>query len=279
MVRVNVGKGFRIMCKKLLIAALAVVIGVGVVSGTRLGSHFRLWYNKSSTWAKNQVPPETEIERLRMELDQLSKLDERYYDQVARQKREVKKLRDKLTKEQGALVKLEGEIKAMRQAASEESEFVVYNGSRYARKDVQDQVREDVRKFLGDEAGVKADEEHLKELEKTLGINEGKLKDLDLVRKKMSVKLRTLEKELAQERRLQTQGQMTLDDSHYSKLNKEIEELENRIEDMKTKRELRGQSTRGSIRAQEEVKEEQKKLDKLAEDRFGPATPKGSVSR
>jgi len=267
------------MCKKLLIAALAIVVGVGVVSGTRLGSHFRLWYNKSSTWAKQQVPPETEIERLRMELSRLSNLDDRYYDQVARQKREVKKLRDKVTKDQASLARLETEIKAMRQVAADDAEFVVYNGNRYARKDVEQQVREDARKFLTDEEGVKADEDHLKELEKILAINEGKLKDLSIVRKKMEVKLRTLEKELAQERRLQTQGQMTLDDSQYSRINKEIEELENRVEDMKTKRELRGQSSRGPIRADLEKQEEAKKFDKTVEERFGKITPKVADGR
>jgi len=267
------------MCKKLLIAALAVVIGVGVVSGTRLGSHFRLWWTQSSTWAKNQVPPETEVERLRMELARLGQLDDRYYDQVARQQREVRKLRDKVTKDQASLAKLEGEIKAMRLASAEERELVSFNGREYRRVEVQEQIREDAQRFFADEAAVKADEAHLKELEKTLSINQGKLKDLDLVRKNFSVKLRTLEKELAQERRLQTQNNMVLDDSQYSRLNKEIEELENRIEDMKTKRELRGQSTRGPVRAQMEAQEQLKKQEKQIEERFGPAPLKGSVSR
>jgi predicted nucleic acid-binding Zn-ribbon protein len=267
------------MCKKLMIAVLAIVVGVGVVSGTRVGSHFRLWWNKSSTWAKNQVPPETEIERLRMELDRLSKLDDRYYDQVARQKLEVKKFRDKLSKEQAALVKLEGEIKAMRLALNDETEFVTYNGSRYARTAVEAQVREDAPKFLADEAGIKADEEHLKEMEKTLAINEGKLKDLDVVRKKMAARIRHLEKDLAQERRLQTQNQLTLDDSHYSTLTKQIDELEGRIENMKAKRELRGQSIRGSVRQAEEAKEEAKKLDQLTEQRFGKVPGKVADGR
>lgn len=257
------------MCKKLLIAALAVVVGVGVVSSTRLGSHIRLWWNKGSNWAKQQVPPETEIERLRMELSRLSSLDERYYDQVARQKRDVAKMRTKMNKDKDSLAKLEGEIKAMRTSLVDEAEFVVYNGSRYSRKDVEAQIREDARRFLTDEASFKADEEHLSELEKTLSVNEQKLKDLELTRKKMAVRLVQLEKELAQERRLQTQGEMVLDDSQYAKVNKEIEELEGRIESMKIKRDLRGQSTRGPIRAKEEAKEEQKKLDRLIEERFG----------
>lgn len=266
------------MCKKLLIAALAVLVGVGVVSSTRLGSHIRLWWNKGSNWAQHQVPPETEIERLRMELSRLSGLDERYYDQVARQKREVKKLRDKLTKDNSSLAKLEGEIKAMRLTLADESEFVVYNGSRYSRKDVEAQIREDARRFLTDEACVKADDEHLRELEKTLSLNEQKLKDLELTRKKMGVRLVQLEKELAQERRLQTQGAMVLDDSQYAKVNKEIEELEGRIESMKIKRDLRGQSTRGPIRANEEAKEEQQKLDQLIEERFGKSEIKKVTS-
>lgn len=270
------------MCKKLLIAALAVVVGVGVVSSTRLGSHIRLWWNKGSNWAKQQVPPETEIERLRMELSRLSSLDERYYDQVARQKRDVRKLREKLSKDKTSLTKLEREIKSMRTALLDETEKVVVdlgNGrTEYSRENVLAQIREDAQRFFTDAEAVKADDEHLRELEKTLAINEQKLKDLELTRKKMAVRLVQLEKELAQERRLQTQSEMTLDDSQYAKVNKEIEELEGRIESMKIKRDLRGQSTRGPIRAQEEAKEADRKLDRQIDDYFGKSEIKKVTS-
>jgi len=257
------------MCKKLLITVLAVVVGVGVVSGTKLGSHFRLWWNKGSAWAERHVPPETEIDRLKMELDNLSKLDDRYFDQVARQKREVQKVEAKFKKDQTSLVKLEGELKGMREALVDKGEFVVYKDSRYKRDQVQEQFNIDFKHFLTMEEGVKADEQHLEALKATLKETEQKVQELATVRAKMKVRLQTLAAKLERERRLQNQGSIAVDDSRYATLNKQLDELEDRIASMEIKRDMKGQTGKGPIRAQEEAKEEQKKLDRLAEERFG----------
>jgi hypothetical protein len=257
------------MCKKLLIAALAIVVGVGVVSGTRLGSHFRLWYNKSSCWAKNQVSPETEIDRLKMELDNLGRLDDRYFDQVARQKREVVKVEKKLKLDQEALAKLSGELKGMRVALKNEGEFVVFNEKQYPRDQVQEQFNLDFKRFLTSEEGVKADEQHLEAIKTTLKESEQKVQELATVRAKMKVRLQTLAAKLERERRLQNQGSVSIDDSRYSTISKQLDELEDRIESMEIKRDMKGSSGKGPIRIQEEAREEQKKLDKLAEERFG----------
>jgi len=255
------------MCKKLLIAALAVVVGVGVVSSTRLGSHIRLWWSKGSTWAQRQVPPETEIDRLKMELDNVSRLDDRYYDQVARQKRDVQKLEAKLKTDRANLAKREGELREMRLVLASKDEKAVFHG--FSKDKVQEQFNIDFKQFLAEEEGLKADDQNLEELRGTLRENEKKLQELSVVRTKMKVRLQGLAKELARERRLQTQGSVVLDDGHYSALNQQINELEDRVEQMKIKREMRGQSSRGPIRAQLEAQEEQKKLDQAAQERFG----------
>jgi len=260
------------MCKKLLIAALAVVVGVGVVSSTRLGSHIRLWWNKSSAWAQQQVPPETEIERLKMELDNLTRLDDRYYDQVARQKREVQKLEAKVKTDRSAMAKRETELKEMRLVLTSKDDKAVFHG--FTKDKVQEQFNVDFKQFLADEEGVKADEQNLEELRGTLRENEKKLQDLGITRTKMKVRLQTLAKELARERRLQTQNNLALDDTHYSAVNQQINELEDRIEQMKIKRDMKGQSTRGPIRAHLEAQEEQRKLEQAAQERFGESDPK-----
>lgn len=265
------------MCKKLLITVLAVVVGVGVVSGTRLGSHFRLWWHKGAAWAERQVPPETEIDRLKMELDGLARLDERYFDQVARQKREVQKFEIKLRQEQGELARLESDLKAMREALADKSEFVVYKDSRYKRDDVQTQFNGDFKLFLTKEEGVKADEQHLEALKATLKESEQKVQELATVRARMKTRLQTLAAKLERERRLQNQGSIAIDDSRYAALNKQLDELDDRISTMEIKREMKGQAGKGPIRAQEEAKEEQKKLDKLAEERFGNGVKKVTI--
>jgi len=260
------------MCKKLLIAVLAVVVGVGVVSSTRLGSHIRLWWNKSSAWAQQQVPPETEIERLKMELDNLSRLDDRYYDQVARQKREVQKLEAKVKTDRSAMAKRETELKEMRLVLTSKDDKAVFHG--FTKDKVQEQFNIDFKQFLADEEGVKADDQNLEELRGTLRENEKKLQELGITRTKMKVRLQTLAKELARERRLQAQNNLAFDDSHYSAVNQQINELEDRIEQMKIKRDMKGQSTRGPIRAHLEAQEEQRKLEQAAQERFGETDSK-----
>jgi len=261
-------KGFSIMCKKLLIAAIAIAVGVGVVSGTRLGSHIRLKWTKAQQWAQEQVPLEAEIERLKMEVANLSREDDRYYDQVARQKLQVKNLRARVTKNKESLALRETEIKTLRQALSEEGEFVVYNGTRYSRKDAETDVRIEATRFLADEKIIQADEDNLRILEETLTTNKSKLDGLALKRKEMEATLLILERELAQQR-LKEQTAMAVDDSRYNKVSKEIEEARERLELARTKGELRGDSAKGPIRAQEEKKAREQKLEKAIEERFG----------
>jgi phage shock protein A len=262
------------MCKKLLIAVLAVVVGVGVVSSTRLGSHIRLWWSKSSTWAKEQVPLESEIERLRMEVSNLSQEDDRYYDQVARQQRQVLKLREKVTKQRDALAKQEDYIKAMRAAlAREEGAYVSFNGSRYDRTRAEADVRNEAARFLADEKIVKADEDNLAILEQTLATNKTELASLGLKRKQMEADLLILERELAQQR-LKDQSNLVVDHGRYGKVAKEIEEVRERFAVLKTKSDLRGETAKGSIRAEEERKAAAQKLDQAIEARFGKTETK-----
>jgi peptidoglycan hydrolase CwlO-like protein len=232
-------KGFSIMFKKLLITAIAVAVGVGVVSGTRLGSHMRLRWAKAQDWVQAQVPLESEIERLKMEVANLSREDDCYYDRVARQKREVVKLRAKVTKARESLTVQESFIKSLRQVLAEEGQFVVYNGTRYDRKRVESDIRSEATRFLADEKIVKADEDNLTILEETLAANKAKLDGLALRRKEMEATLLVLERELAQQR-LKEESKLIVDDGRYGKVSKEIEEARERFELRKTKSELRG---------------------------------------
>jgi len=267
------------MCKKLLIAAIAIAVGVGVVSGTRLGSHIRLKWTKAQTWVEEQIPLETEIERLRMELRQLGTDDARNYDQVARQQYDLNKRRTKLDKDTAALDEMGRGIREMRASLTEDTEFVAYKGTRYKRSEVEEQQRIDGAKYLADKDAVKADEETLKILEQTLEQNKSKLKNLEVTRKKMETRLALLEKELARQQALATQNKFTVDDSGYSKINQDINKVEDRIGVMKTKSELVGESSKGPIRAAEVKKTEQDKEHAALDAEFGPIKAKKVVNK
>lgn len=258
------------MFKKMLIAALAVVVGVGLVSGTRLGSHLRYKFGKVCEYAKEQVPLEAEIERLKMEVANLSREDNRYIDPTARQVLQVTELQRKVEK---AKIKLDAQkefITALRTALVNDAEYVVFNGARTKkdRKQIESELRSEALVFLADEKLLQADEENLQILKETLAANKAKLDGLALKRKEMEAQLLVLEKELAQQR-LKEQGKLVIEDCRYGQVSKDIEELKERVELRKQKNELRTQAKHGTIRAELEKQVEAQKADKAIEERFG----------
>jgi len=56
------------MLKKLVIAAVAIVIGLVVVKKTQLGSLLRVWWKDAVACVDKQVPPETRIKQLNLEI-------------------------------------------------------------------------------------------------------------------------------------------------------------------------------------------------------------------
>jgi len=257
------------MCKKLLITVLAVAVGVGVVSGTRLGSLVRYWWHTGCEKVQREIPPETEIGRLRMELDNLARLDDRYFDEVARQKLEVRKLENDLKVKKTSLAKTEKFLKGLHEALAEKGEFVSVNGQEYARDKAQAEFDVDFRQFQAAEKVVKADEELLSALKGRLAESEQRVMGLAAQRSEMKARLQELAAQLERERRLQSASSVVVDGNRYSALNKQMDELKDRIDALSIKREMKGQAGPSSIRAQEEAREEQKRLHKQAEARFG----------
>jgi septal ring factor EnvC (AmiA/AmiB activator) len=257
------------MFKKVLIATLAVVFGLAVVKGTWLGSHLCMKFSKARAWVKDRVPPEQEIARLRMELDNLGKDDEKHFDKVARQVIEVKNLEAAVEALKKNLAKREVSIREMREVLTGGGEQIVFHGTRYDRSELMTQVRLDAQNFQADEATLKSKEDILKSKRKNLTINLKKLSDLKVIRQQMAAELTKLETALAEERQAQAQAESTLDDANYQRIRKDMNSVRDRIEFLKTKRELKGEAVNGPVRATEKQRDEDAKLDKYLETRFG----------
>jgi chromosome segregation ATPase len=261
------------MCKKVLIAAVAVVAGLAVVSSTRLGSYARLKWQRATSWCKKQIPLEDQIARLRIELNDLQKDDDKHFDKVARQEVEVARRERELTALKADVAKQEAFIRQMRQdlasAKAREEEFVTVAGSRYSLADVQEQIRTDFVAFEAAEQRMKSREAQLKSLKRSLAVNKQKLKTLEKAREEMKNDLIRLETALAEQRTASAQSSVVVDDSKYSRLRKEIEDIRDEIAVREHKLKLRGQSTRGPIKAAQEAKERESKLDRAIDARFG----------
>jgi len=225
------------MFKKVLIAALAVVVGLAVVKGTWIGSHLRLRCSTARHWMETQIPPEQEINRLRMELVNLAKDDDLAYDKVARMAVDVENREKALAKQRTNLTREEARIRKIKGELGDGAEFVVFEGSRVTRSD----LRNLAISFKNAEENLKSKEGSLEARKRHLALEQKKLSQLRNKRDEMATELQRLETALAEERQAQAQSESTIDDSGYRQIRKDMDSVRDRINVLKKKRELKGE--------------------------------------
>ena len=252
------------MCKKVLIAAAAVIVGLIVVKGTWVGSHLRNNACKLGNYIKTSVPPEDEISRLRMEVQNLQKDDDRHVDKVARMAVDLEKMERDVAKVKVGLAREEGRIREARKEMGE-SAFVVFGGSRYTRDD----LRLDAQAFKTAEDNLKSREEAVAAKRRHLTLEKKKLAELQTTRNEMLNDLQRLETELALERQAQATSESSIDDAGYRKIRKDMEGVRDRVNILKESRKLRGELRvpQADARKTQQTTE----TDQFIEARFGEA--------
>jgi len=260
------------MCKRVLIAAVAVIVGLAIVSGTRVGSHLRLWKKRATAWAEKQVTPETEIQRLRMEIERLEKQDAVFLHKVAEQRLELRDRETKLNKDKAEVAKLEKRITDLRVAVHEAKQAnrgdVVYVSETYPVRDAEEQVSRDWARFQPMEAALKSQEAFVTTLRNTLNKNEEKRLGLQKTRQEMLTQLQELENQLAELRQQKTGKAAVLDDSGYSRVQADIDALKRRIAVEKEARTMQTSTGRGPIEVAEEQRERDETSAKALNERF-----------
>jgi len=256
------------MGKKVLIAAIAVVVALVVINSTRLGSHIRLWRQQACGYIQKQIPPEQEIARLKMEVENLAKEDESHFHKVATQIVEVENMKKEVVNLQKQRDEQEARILRMRAASKGEDRFIVYADQKFSRDEFTQRLRDEARSFQTIESTVKAKEDQLASKEESLKANREKLMELKLKREQHKAELERLQVALEQERQAQAAQENTIDDAKYQNIRKEMNALRDRIEVTKQKRILKGEVD-SPIRAAEQKKEQNAAIDRYLDSRFG----------
>lgn len=256
------------MCKKVLIAAVAVVAALVVINSTRLGSHIRLWKQQAGCYLQKQIPPEQEIARLKMELENLAKEDEHHFHKVATQIVEVENMKKEVSNLQKQRDAREASIQRMMAASKGEDKFIVYADKRFTREEFAKDLRSAARAFQTFEELVRSKEEQLALREKSLETNREKLMELKLVREQYRTELEKLQAVVEQERQTQAAQDKTLDNTRYQQLRKEMNSVRDRIEILKQKRILKGEVDT-PVHEAEQKKEQDAAIDRYLESRFG----------
>jgi chromosome segregation ATPase len=262
------------MCKKVVIATLAVLVGLAVVKGTKIGSYLRMAKKDAAAWVDKQVKYETEIKRLRNDIDELEKADAVCYDQVAAQRVNLRQKEQSVKKDSADLAMFRNRLQSLRGLLRDggETKLVSYNGHEYTQAQVEKQIDIDFDRYKQLKASVASQENYLLALKQALALNEEKMSQLKQNRQAMLTEVQNLENEMVELRQAQAASATVVDDSAYGRVKNDIAALKQRMAVDKEKLKVRGVSDRGPIEQNEQ--ETAHKADRQKElDREFPVNP------
>jgi len=265
------------MLKKLLIAAVAVLVGLTVVaSDTWVGSLLRTKIKNAKTFCRQQVPVETEIERLRDEVARLGTVSKKHFSDLAEETVAVETLRKDIATLEGNLARQKKNVLALKEDLASSTEAIKYGDRTYSRDQVKGQLARDFEAYKTAEENLKAKRSLLEAKEASLNAAREQMKALQDARVTLEDKLARLEAEIKKVRVAQTKSKFQLDDGELSRVKADVAALENRIKVEQKKLEIQAEYSHAPIPLTERVKE--KDLVKDIETHFGPGA-EGQVAR
>jgi chromosome segregation ATPase len=220
------------------VTALVIVAALFVLHKLDLDSYLKLAWHKTKADLKNQIPPETKIERLRDEISKITPDMRKHRSVIASEIVEVRKLKEQITEAKANLDKRETTIRDVREALKTNTAFVSIEGSKIPREKVEQSLTRQWESFKQAKEAVASQEDLLKSREEALETAKQKLEAMEAKKKEMEAKVEKLELELRKLRLAQTKHDIPVDDSQLSTVLKLYDEVDKQIQKEKTELEL-----------------------------------------
>ena len=250
------------MLKKLVVAGLAVAVGVAVLGwvSPKMCSLMSYYGHEAQATIESSIPPETEIGRLKNELNELKMEKPRYFDKVAVEEVSFKKLDKEIDADAVALKSFESDVDALANQleTNRTATKVSLNGRKVAREDAVSRLNSAVELRDAKRAELSQKQELLEQnrniLEedyKQLANYDSTITQLETRLAAAALKVKTARAAAAKITPLQT------DSDRLSRTSADIEKLDVNADVMQHKNELaRKYNSASPIRPTEKVSEE-----------------------
>ncbi len=264
------------MLKKLLIAVVAVAVGLTVVKSTKVGSLMRVKWNEAAAWCNKQIPVETEIARLRDEISRLGNDTKGHCQVIAEEMVAVDNLKREIGEAEAKLEKQKKKVTAMRDALADGgTQKVLLGEETFPRVRVEKQLARDFDLYKTCEAQLAAKKKLLESRQECLAKAREQLAAMQDARRDLEVQVSQLEAEYNTLKVTQTKSKFALDDSALSKVKEGVQALRNRIDAARHEAALQGEFGEGAITVGDTVKT--KDLLKEIDQHFGKDQGKVAV--
>jgi chromosome segregation ATPase len=218
------------MFKKLAIVAVIGFIAVAAVKSTKIGSYIKTEFNSLRESVEDSIPPEKEIARLRGEIKELDKDLNTVMDQVARERVEVKQLKEKAEDLRAQQSKDYEILQARSNALKNAKEHAFFGDRKLSIADATNEFKALARQYEIRSKSLDSMDDTLKHREKIKDTLEKQLETLKNQRVEMLAAVDGLEAELNALKLQQMESKYQTDDSRLAKIKEDIRTLRTKFE-------------------------------------------------
>jgi chromosome segregation ATPase len=218
------------MCKKLLVAAVALVVGLSVVKHTQLGSLLHVWWKDARASVEKQIPPEVQIKQLGVEIDKIDRDIKKNLSHLAAQEVDCQMLEEKVNALRASQKQLKADVSSMKEAIEgTRTERVSFNGVTYRTPELTRKLDSAINILESRKAELKAKEQLLADKKRTLEAAHQRISAMRDQKEALRVTVARLETRVETLRLKQMEAKVDLDDSQVGRCNELAGKIEERL--------------------------------------------------
>jgi chromosome segregation ATPase len=222
------------MCKKIGIAAIAVVLGLVVLNKTKLGDWAKFGYQRAKDAISSSIPPEMEIAKLKSELANIGPKVNAHLNKMAEFKTSMDTLSDDIKEHTARLDAQRTQVLALREKVDD---VKVKNGKA---GDENKKLERAWKAYRTSEESLKAKNARLEARKERFEAAKQQLDSMKNMREQLASQIEILEARLEKIRVEETEQQLCFDDEVLGGVKEGLAELNKKISTMENFEELKG---------------------------------------
>lgn len=223
------------MCKKLVLAAVAILVGTAVVRHTSIGSLAQVWWHDAKTTLERQVPPEVQIKQLEVEVNKIDRDIKSNLSRLAAQEVDTQKLEENVAALKEDQTRLRASVEALTACLKGDSAGngrITFNGREYSKSYLTSKLSTDVARFESRKAELKAKEKLLDLKKQAVEAAHDRIAAMADQKEKLRVTIAKFEtrQELNRLNAVRAEAGVELDDSQVARCNELAAQIERRLD-------------------------------------------------
>jgi chromosome segregation ATPase len=238
------------MLKKVVIAALAVVVGVAVLAWVS-PPMFDWMVHQGKAFkdgAEDKIPLEDRIDTLKEKLKDIKNNKSKYYDQAAKVSVEVDQLTADVAKDTVKVDTQWKNVEALRTDLDDTQRTAFhYNGADWKRSEVEKQLKQDFESYKTADGALDSKKDLLTAKKAALEAARAQLANLESLNSEMEARLEQMKADLQRVRLREAQSGTKVDDNEYAGLKAEMDQVGGKIAEREKALDLHAEFDKGQI--------------------------------